>query len=143
LHLAAFGDHAGVVRALLDVGGDASMRDAEGATPLLVAVTRSSNAAFAALVPSVPQLDATDGEGFTALHNAAYNGEIGMIQELLARGCAVNPEADDRSTPLDWAVIEGNDKAAQKLQEHGARRGTAPAHGDGAQESGVWPSPAT
>jgi len=56
----------------------------------------------------------------TALHKAAYKGEIDACQELLDQGVDVNIEGAGNRTPLHRAVGEDNDECAAFLIERGA-----------------------
>jgi hypothetical protein len=61
-------------------------------------------------------LHAVDHDGATALHRAAQAGSVATIDMLLAAGAAVDVR-DQRwhGTPLSWAVVLGQDAAADRL----------------------------
>lgn len=68
------------------------------------------------VVPTDP--DARDQEGATALHRAAWAGDLARIEALLAAGadpCPVEPRFD--ATPLDWAVHACQTEAADLLRQ--------------------------
>ena len=63
---------------------------------------------------------ARDRDGDTALHGAAKNGEVGMIQLLLDKGADPNARNNQGGTPLMWAVVYGNSQAVSLLLSRGA-----------------------
>ena len=69
-------------------------------------------------LPSIPDdVDALDERGRTALHQAAWEGDLDRIQELLAAGA--DPKVIDRrfgTTPLGWAEHAYQDEAADLLR---------------------------
>lgn len=69
------------------------------------------------------ELGATDNVlGRTALHHAAYLGDVLTVEQLLLAGADVNaPDAWDGSTPLDVALARNHQEAACVLQERGGR----------------------
>ena len=44
------------------------------------------------------------GNGHTALHYAAYNGSINIVEILLDRGIDINSKTNDGNTALHWAT---------------------------------------
>jgi ankyrin repeat protein len=56
----------------------------------------------------------------TALHKAAYKGEIDQCQELISQGIDVNVEGAGNRTPLHRAVGEDNDECVNFLISKGA-----------------------
>lgn len=61
-------------------------------------------------------VSATGMYGDTALHNAAFSGNVAMIDVLLELGA--DPTVEDgrfQSTPLGWALHAHNDEAAARL----------------------------
>lgn len=72
------------------------------------------------VVPSVPDdVNSRDEQGATPLHHAAWDGDIGLIQRLLAAGA--DPMIADRqfgSTPLGWAEHAYQTEAAELLRPH-------------------------
>ena len=61
-----------------------------------------------------------DSRGWTPLYYAAFNGQTGMIQILVAHGAAVDPADQDGTTPLYSAAFRGNIDVVRSLLEHGA-----------------------
>uniref|UniRef100_A0A7S1PTC6 Bestrophin homolog n=1 Tax=Alexandrium catenella TaxID=2925 RepID=A0A7S1PTC6_ALECA len=81
------------------------------------------------------ELGATDDVlGRTALHHAAYLGDVSAIERLLLAGANVNAsDSWDGSTPLDVALTRNHLDAAAAIQERGGRSAvlSAPERGQG------------
>ena len=58
--------------------------------------------------------------GFTSLPWAAQNGDLVLIELLLAHGADPGLAADDGRTPLAMATAGGHDAAAELLRRAGA-----------------------
>jgi ankyrin repeat protein len=58
--------------------------------------------------------------GYTALHFAAMTGDPTIIEKLVRYGFDVMAEANDKTTPLHWAVEQGANLAARTLVGFGA-----------------------
>lgn len=63
--------------------------------------------------------------GGTALHAAAHNGDLAMMQFLLDRGAAVDAKAKFAITPLWQARFSKQTAAEQLLIAHGANPDTS------------------
>ncbi len=66
---------------------------------------------------------ARDDDGATALHHAAWSGDLGLIRQLLDEGA--DPDAVDLrhgATPLGWAEHAYQAEAAELLRRHRGRR---------------------
>jgi hypothetical protein len=73
------------------------------------------------VLPSMPEdLNARDEEGATPLHHAAWAGDLGLIERLLAAGA--DPTITDArfdTTPLGWAEYAYQSAAADLLRAWG------------------------
>ncbi len=74
-----------------------------------------------ALLAAGAPIDAFDHDGATALHAAAFNGQLGTILALVEAGSDANKTDNDNQSPRDLAVKEGHRDAAAYLREIGAR----------------------
>jgi uncharacterized protein len=87
--------------------------------------------------PDAEPIDQRSGDGFTALHLAAFFGRLRVAQELLDRGADPNAWAtgDVRVQPVHSACAGGHEQLARLLVERGAdpdqpqNGGYTPLHG--------------
>ena len=121
-----------------ELPGGASARDEHGVSALLFALYNRNDAARDALLEAGAEVgpaeaaalgrtDALDpaarsGDGFTALHLAAYFGGAGTVRALLAAGA--DPDADAANPfgvrPLHSAASVGDRESVRALLEAGA-----------------------
>jgi ankyrin repeat protein len=84
-------------------------------TPLQVALLTSSRGAAKLLLSHGAQVNATQAEGITALHEAASSGDVVLVRMLLAAGA--DPLAKSSfGTPLELAVKNRHEEAAKLLR---------------------------
>jgi ankyrin repeat protein len=93
LHLALFGGQEEASRILIEAGADLNVR---------------STASFAQVPP---------------LGTAIFVGSLQLVRLLLDAGADVNAEGEGGFTPLDSAVLKGDDELVRELEAHGGRRG--------------------
>ncbi|CAJ0554858.1 Ff.00g133710.m01.CDS01 [Fusarium sp. VM40] len=70
----------------------------------------------------VTNLDVKDGNQQTPMHYAASNGNVSVIDYLVAHGCDINAPSSSGLTPLHLAVRERRTGAVDFLLNHGARQ---------------------
>ena len=110
LHLACFFGHLDTVRLLLERGADAGALSINGMrnTPLHAALAGPLPAeGVRLLVDAGADVNARQHGGYTALHSAAQNGRMEVIDLLLERGADPDAAAEDGRRPLDFARDEG------------------------------------
>lgn len=136
-------DYDAALRAMAAVPDiNASIMDVQGVqSPAICLAARAGSAdAYAVVRALVERFEADpnrpDGRGLTALHYAAANGDLAVVDLLLERGAAVDaPQriegggaggaGDDRQarvTPLYLAYSNGRYRVAELLESHGAKR---------------------
>lgn len=126
LHFAAFAGREAVAVLLLDAGAavDAVAKNKFANNPLQVGLLTGQVGMTRLLLSRGAKVSFRNGEGFTALHEAAGSREL--VELLLAAGAEVNARSKDGRTPLDLAIKEGHADAVQLLRARGATEGTAP-----------------
>jgi ankyrin repeat protein len=91
------------LRALLAAGVDVNLRNAVGATALhqVGSLDCDQQTDYARLLIDFGgDLNAVDGEGSTPLHIAVANGNLGVVQTLIASGAALDVKDHEHWTPL-------------------------------------------
>lgn len=123
LTLAALHPDTRLLRALIGHGANIN-RVHRGMTTLL-AVTRdgcmSRAEAVMVLIANGADIDASDGEGNTALHHAARSTDLAVAADLVGAGADANALNRQGLTPLAVACRNANWKMAAWLLQHGAR----------------------
>ncbi|KAF4218731.1 hypothetical protein CNMCM6805_003673 [Aspergillus fumigatiaffinis] len=109
LQRATLGNHADIVRLLLDRGVNINVRDSHGYTAVLVAAIAGANECLQLLLKAGADISVVDNYGRNALHIAAWNGRKSTVRLLLRKG--VDPKALDNrgSCALCWAVQRRHD----------------------------------
>ncbi|KAJ1696807.1 hypothetical protein LUZ63_005319 [Rhynchospora breviuscula] len=65
-------------------------------------------------------LDSKDSQGRTALHMAAANGHLVIVDYLIQNGADVNVTNLEKNTPLHWACLNGHLEVIKSLIMSGA-----------------------
>ena len=116
-----------VAGALLTAASDVS---AQQVLPVIDATREGDHRTLQALVGIGADLDATQGDGATALHWAAHRDDLRAAALLIEGGAAVNVANDLGATPLWLAARTGSDEMVARLLEAGAEPGAALAMGE-------------
>jgi ankyrin repeat protein len=88
--------------------------------PLVEAARNSDRAALRSLLQKKADVNATEGDGSTALHWAVYRDDAETADLLLRAGAKVNAANDLGVTPLWTASQNGNAALVRRLLEAGA-----------------------
>ena len=127
LHAAITEGHLEVVQLLLDFGADPAMPldDEEGFPPMYLATLASQTDVVIRLLAAGVDPDQRSKIGFVALHEAARLGWEDIAEVLIRNGATCDICGPDGSTPLCWAVLEGQVDVASVLLQGGADPNTA------------------
>jgi hypothetical protein len=104
LHLAASRRRSSVVRALLEAGADANLRDGDGRTALMLAATAGLEESLDALISAGADINAQDAQGESALWKATSRGHAGIVRRLLASGAVPDTHNYACVTAMQLAV---------------------------------------
>jgi len=118
LHAAAFANNAAAAAILIAAGAevDARAKNRFDNTPLQVSMLTESADAAKVLIAHGANVNARMSEGYTALHEAAFNGDVVSIRMLLAAGADPSLRVPDGRTAVDLARAAKHDDAARLLQ---------------------------
>jgi uncharacterized protein len=117
LHVAAFLGGVDAARALIEAGADvaAVAQNAMQVQPINSAAAGCTEVVVLLLDAGAP-VDAQQHGGYTALHEAAINGNVALVEVLLARGADVARPDDERRTAADHAERNGHTELAARLR---------------------------
>jgi len=123
LHMATFAGNVPNVKLLLDRGADMRLRAKTKFrnSPFLVAMLTSDFETVKLLLDRGADVLERQGEGDTALHEAAANGDLPLVKLLVERGSDLNARDDDGKSPLDYAVQHKHDEVVEFLRSKGVR----------------------
>ena len=119
LHLAAHFGHGDAVDALLEAKADVHARstNGEGNMALHAALAGKSGARIVSrLLARGADVNARAAGGHTALHEAAFRGNLELTALLLAHGADATARNDEGQTPLDVAQARGHAALARRLR---------------------------
>jgi ankyrin repeat protein len=103
-------------------GREMSVRDAIGLA-LLYAYVRDQPEAVDFLIETDGNWNMVGVNNGTALHRAAWAGDLKMVQRLVAKGADVNDRNNPYDgTPLDWAEHNNQDQVVRWLRDHAATK---------------------
>src|SRR6266850_2301978 len=90
------------------------------AAPLVDAVKAGDRAAALALIDKRADVNAPEPDGTTALHWAAHNGDLELVDRLLKAGAKVNAKNDYGATPMSEAAVSASADLIDRLLKAGA-----------------------
>lgn len=137
LYAAYCGKHYDMMARLVDLGADVSARYDDGSTILHCALFNDSVAVFRKIVGLVGNLDATDGDGDTALMvcagilqpNSFMKHQVEKTRILLKAGASFSIFGDDGRSAIHRAADRGNHTIVRLLSDAGASVSGCTHHG--------------
>jgi uncharacterized protein len=120
LHLACFFGHPNLAEMLLRYGADsnARSRNAMSVTPLHSAAAARKQRSVEWLVEYGADINAAQQGGWTALHEAARQGNTEMAEYLLSKGADPMKKSDEGKVPADLANEKGHQQVLAALKAH-------------------------
>jgi ankyrin repeat protein len=113
-----------------DVHSEMKAESSARSTALIQAAKDDNRPIAARLIVRNHDLNASEGDGFTALHWAAYNDDLRLVTLLLKSGAAVEPRTRlEGVTPLILAAGNGSAEVIKALLAAGAKVDTANENG--------------
>jgi ankyrin repeat protein len=98
---------------------------ANGRPPLVDAARTGDTETLRALLQKKADVNATEGDGATALHWASYRDDVESARMLLRAGAKVNAANDLGATPLWAACLNGSEPMVRLLLDSGANPNAA------------------
>lgn len=131
LHQAAWGGHTEAVKLLLDARSDPNARRTTNrVTPLESASYFGHTDTVKLLLSRGADPNARVYEGYTAMHQAARQGNIAVMEALFLAKASIETQKDDGQTPLHAAAASGQVGAVQSLLTMGAEPNAKDSSGD-------------
>jgi ankyrin repeat protein len=103
LHTAVFNNRHSTLKLLLAAGADVKKVDAEGATPLMLAIRLGLVDMIEDLMKNGSSLVVMDRRGLTALTQAARTNSYEMLRAVLGRGVPLDTADGHEGTMLHYA----------------------------------------
>ncbi|MGK0271721.1 MAG: ankyrin repeat protein [Cocleimonas sp.] len=96
-----------------------------GQTPLHFAIKIQNQKMISLLIKHKADLDLKDNFKETALNCAVRTSNTSVMKYLLVQGADVNTQASDSSTPLEYAIYQGDIESVNILEKYGAILGSS------------------
>ncbi|CAH0549684.1 unnamed protein product, partial [Brassicogethes aeneus] len=121
LSLAALNGDLEIVTILIKNGANINAQDINGKSPLMVAVNRNYEKIAEFLINQGADVNLRDKQdNHTALHHAAFTGNVKIANVLVKNGVNVNAQDINGLSPLMFAVGKNHEETAEFLINQGA-----------------------
>ena len=109
--------NGGILKLLIEAGGDVNQADNDGFTPLFIA-SQEGHTDIVAILSSAPgiQINQAGKDGSTPLYIASLKGHTDIVAILLGTpGIQINQHTNDEATPLFMASLQGHTEIVRLL----------------------------
>ncbi len=123
LHLAAYYGQRKVAEVLLQSGANVQAWTRSGlkTMPIHAAAAGHWRDLIDLLISNGADVNARQHGGWTALHDAAFCGDVGIAKLLIEHGALINVRQDEGLTALGIAISRRQWKVVELLRSYGAR----------------------
>jgi ankyrin repeat protein len=114
-------DRAAVAQLLIDEGADVNVKDADGFTPLMIAIVSGNENIVKVLIDEGADVNAKEAKGFTPLMIAIVSGNENIVKVLLSSPKIDVNMGDGKEgalTPLKVAAGQGDPTMVRVLIDH-------------------------
>jgi ankyrin repeat protein len=114
-------DRIDVTKLLVEKGANVDATNTLGRTPLIISATEGYHELARIFLDNGADINIKDNNyKRTAMHFAALNGHLKIVDALLKKGMDVDEKDSAGKTPLDYANRYGHEKVAKLLKSSGA-----------------------
>jgi ankyrin repeat protein len=122
-------DRIDVAKLLVEKGANVNATNTLGRTPLIISATEGYSELAEIFLENNADISVKDDNyKRSALHFAALNGHLKIVEALLKKGAEVDEKDAAGKTPLDYANRYGHEKVAKLLKSSGATGDIDPRH---------------
>lgn len=118
LHVAAYWNLTGTLKALIESGLSTSLTDTHGWTPLHYSCANGHFSSAEILVRNGADVDATDNQEWTPLFWASFTGSLDIVRLLLSKHAKYTNRSKYGWTALHWAISRGEAEVVLELVQH-------------------------
>lgn len=119
--LAAWGNHIGVVEALVEAKVRVDQRDKIGSTAMIAAAERGYDRVIELLIEGKGNVNLENRQGMTPLIAAAQKGYSSVVEKLIKAGAKIDQQDHSGRTALDWAELNNRRQVVDMLRRAGAK----------------------
>ncbi len=111
--------HRPLINLYLDAGSPVDLTDAEGRTPLLLALLRKDWTLARRLVNSDANVALADANGTTPAMAAALGGQVELLSAIIKRGARLDVADSQGHLPLHYAIVGRQRETFEQLMHAG------------------------
>jgi uncharacterized protein len=119
--LAAWGNHIGVVEALVEAKVRVDQRDKIGSTAMIAAAERGFDRVVELLIEGKGNVNLENRQGMTPLIAAAQKGYSQVVERLIKAGANLDQQDHSGRTAMEWAQLNNRRQVVDLLRRAGAK----------------------